>query len=274
MKSDKRTKISRKGKYDAFLCVIGMLLIIFILILIWKIVSYLIDVQKSGSFSKDLQNSVIIMDAGGHDGEHQDNEAVQEQDVQESEKAQIPIAVDFYRLYEINKDVVAWLYAPDTEINYVVAQAGDNDYYLHRLLNGVSASGGTLFTDFRNDAGFTDWNTVIYGHNMKNGTMLAPLMDYLRPGYYEEHPVMYLYMPEHRYKLELIAGYTTNVNDLIYSIPATKEERNEIIDHANMVSSFISGIAIGEEDKLVTLSTCSYAYNDARYVVIGRIVEE
>ena len=85
---------------------------------------------------------------------------------------------------------------------------------------------------------------------------------------------MYLYMPGHRYKLELIAGYTTNINDLIYSIPATKEERYEIIDHACMVSSFISGVAIGEEDKLVTLSTCSYAYDEARYVVIGRIVDE
>ena len=270
MKYDKKTKIRRKGKYDAFLYIIEILLIIFIIILIWKIVSYLIDGKKSSSFSKALQNSVIIMD----EGEHEDSEAVQERDAQESEKARIPIAIDFYSLYEISKDAVAWLYAPDTEINYAVAQAEDNDYYLHRLLNGVSASGGTLFTDCRNDAGFTDWNTVIYGHNMKNGTMFASLMDYRIPGYYEEHPTMYLYMPGHRYKLELIAGYTTNINDVIYSIPATKEERDEIIDHANMVSSFMSGIAIGDEDKLVTLSTCSYAYNDARYVVIGRTVEE
>lgn len=240
------------------------------LILLWKTVNYLIDERKSSHFSKALQYSVIIMDKRAQE----DGEAVPKQDTEESEKAVIPIAIDFDSLYEINKDVVAWLYAPGTEINYVVAQAEDNDYYLHRLLDGMSASGGTLFADCRNNAGFTDWNTVIYGHNMKNGTMFASLMDYRIPDYYEEHPIMYLYMPEHRYKLELIAGYTTNINDLIYSIPATKEERNEIMDHACMVSSFISGIAIGEEDKLVTLSTCSYAYDEARYVVIGRIVEE
>lgn len=278
MKSDKKTKIRKKRKYDTFLCIIGIILVIFILILICKIILYLIDGQKSCSFSKALQNSVIIMDRRGHEGEyeeeHEDSEKVQEQDAQEGEKDRIPIAIDFYGLYEISKDAVAWLYAPDTEINYVVAQAEDNSYYLHHLLNGEYASGGTLFTDCRNHAGFTDWNTVIYGHNMKNGTMLASLMDYRIPGYYEEHPMMYLYMPEHRYKLELIAGYTTNISDLIYSIPATKEERDEIIDHAHSASSFISGIAIGEEDKLVTLSTCSYAYDDARYVVIGRIVEE
>ena len=270
MKPDKKKKTRRNGKYDAFLCIIGILLIIIILILIWKIVNYLIDEWKSSIFSKALQNSVIIMD----EGEQEDGEAVPDQDTEESEKPKIPIAIDFDSLYEISSDVVAWLYAPDTEINYVVAQAEDNDYYLHRLIDGMSASGGTLFIDCRNNAGFTDWNTVIYGHNMKNGTMFASLMDYRIPGYYEEHSMMYLYMPEYRYKLELIAGYTTNINDLIYSIPAAKEERNEIMDHACMVSSFISGIAIGEDDKLVTLSTCSYAYNDARYVVIGRIVEE
>lgn len=206
--------------------------------------------------------------------EHKGIEAVQAQDEQESEKARIPIAIDFDNLYEISNDAVAWLYAPNTEINYVVAQAEDNSYYLNHLLNGKSSSGGTLFTDYRNNAGFTDWNTVIYGHNMKNGTMFASLMDYRSPDYYEKHPTMYLYRTNHRYKLELIAGYTTNINDLIYSIPATKEERDEIIDRAYRVSSFISGINIGEEDKLITLSTCSYAYDDARYVVIGRIVEE
>ena len=236
----------------------------------WKIGNYLIDERKSRLFTKARQTSVIIMDGG----EQEDGEAVPKQDTEESEKAKIPIEIDFDSLYEISSDVVAWLYTPDTEINYVVAQAEDNDYYLHRLLDGISASGGTLFTDCRNHAGFTDWNTVIYGHNMKNGTMFASLMDYRRPGYYEEHPIMYLYMPEHRYKLELIAGYTTNINDMIYSIPVTKEERDEIIDHACKVSSFISGIAIGEDDKLVTLSTCSYAYDEARYVVIGRIVDD
>ena len=104
--------------------------------------------------------------------------------------------------------------------------------------------------------------------------MFAEIVNYRNPAYYEEHPVMYLYLPGKRYKLELIAGYTTSVEDKIFSAPATKEERDEILNHADRVSSFISGITAGGEDKLVTLSTCSYAYDDARYVVIGRIVEE
>lgn len=128
--------------------------------------------------------------------------------------------------------------------------------------------------DCRNNADLSDWNTVIYGHNMKNGTMFASLLNYCKEDYYEKHPVMYLYTPGHRYRLELIAGYTTSVTDPVYSIPATKEDRDEIIDHACRMSSFISDVRVEDDDRLVTLSTCSYAYDNARYVVIGRIVEE
>ena len=108
---------------------------------------------------------------------------------------------------------------------------------------------------------------------MKNGTMFATLSDYRSPGYYEEHPVMYIYIPDHCYRFEIIAGYTTGVDDLIYSIPASKEDRDAIITYACKESSFISNISLDDEDKLVTLSTCSYDFDDAGYVLVGRIIE-
>lgn len=261
MKSYKKSKAKRKGRYETILCIVGIFLIIVILIQIREIGNYLSDGRKSKVFSKDLRNSVTIMDE-------------REQDMEANVRIKIPIAIDFDRLYKISGDTVAWLFAPGTRINYVIAQGSDNDYYLNHLLDGTVANGGTLFVDCRCNADFTNWNTIIYGHHMKNGTMFAGLMDYQDPDYYEEHPVMYLYVPGKRYKLELIAGYTTDIYDMVFSIPITKEERGEIIAHAASVSSFISGVTVSEEDKLVTLSTCSYAYEDARYVVIGRILEE
>lgn len=237
------------------------------LFFIWKIAGYFIDAEKNQDYAEDLRDSVVVMDEGWHNGWH-DGET--EDDVTEA----IPALIDFDSLRSISEDAVAWLYAPGTKIDYVVAQAEDNDYYIHRLLDGTAAKGGTLFADYRCSADFTDWNTVIYGHHMKNGSMFAGLMDYRDPDFYKEHPVMYLYVPGKRYMLELIAGYTTNVEDMIFSLPATKTERDEILDHACKNSSFISGITAGGGDKLVTLSTCSYVYTDARYVVIGRIVEE
>ena len=168
---------------------------------------------------------------------------------------------------------MAWLYAPGTGINYVVAQAGDNDYYLHRLLNGAEAKAGTLFMDYQNHSDFSDWNTMIYGHHMKNGTMFASLVKYQDQEYYERHPVMYLYTPGQRMKLEILAGYTTDIEDSVYTIPTTKEGRDELVKHVLQKSNFTSKALVTGEDKLVTLSTCTYEYEDARFVVIGKIAE-
>ena len=264
-KKDKNTETKKAQVISRILPVAAALLSIAVLVLLWKIADHLIDERRSMNFWDDLQNAVVITDEGDQDEESEDGEAGE---------IEIPELIDFDKLHEISRDAVAWLLSPGTKINYVIAQSKDNDYYLQRLLDGTAASGGTLFADCRNSADFTDWNTLVYGHNMKNGTMFAELMNYRNPSYYEEHPVMYLYIPGRRYKLELMAGYTTTVNDVIFSIPATKAGRDEVLYHAGRVSSFISGITAGGKDKLVTLSTCSYAYDDARYVVIGRIVEE
>ncbi|MBO4981470.1 MAG: class B sortase [Lachnospiraceae bacterium] len=128
--------------------------------------------------------------------------------------------------------------------------------------------------DYRNSADLSDWNTIIYGHHMKNGSMFASLIEYQDQDYYNKHPVMYLYTPGHRYKLELVAGYTAGVDDMIYEIPVTEDDRDKILEYAGRMTLFDSGVTVDEDDKLVTLSTCSYDYEDARYVVIGKVVEQ
>ena len=260
-----------KARVRQLQAILALVLMVFfgfsLLYFTWKIVDYFVDARKGQNYAEDLRDLAVVMDETEPDWEMADSET-------EEGEIEIPAYIDFDSLHEISEDAIAWLYAPGTKIDYVVAQAEDNDYYMYRLLDGTAAKCGTLFADFRSSDDFTDWNTLIYGHHMKNGTMFAGLMDYRDPEFYEEHPVMYLYVPGKRYKLELIAGYTTNVEDKVFSVPATRKDRDEILDHAYRTSSFISGIKAGGEDKLVTLSTCSYVYTDARYVVIGRIVEE
>ena len=249
-------------------------------VLAWRIADHLLDARRSQNYWDELQDSVVVADtkepAVATDPQPiQDGETpAGEQPETEEPEVTIPESVDFERLRAISGNAAAWLYSPDTKINYVVAQAEDNAYYLRRLLNGKAASGGSLFADYRCSADFSDWNTVIYGHYMKNGTMFGGLSNYRDQAYYEEHPVMYLYLPGQRYRLELVAGYTTDVYDVAYAVPASKEQRDEILTHAVEKSSFQSDVAVGEDDRLVTLSTCSYAYDNARYIVIGRLVED
>ena len=280
MKEGKDTGRKRRGLFPGLL--FAVLFGAAALVCAWKVADYLIDERKSLDYWGELQDSVIIMDADEHtqapdrNAEHSPAVESQEPDAEETEPGDplIPAAVDFDSLRAISEDAVAWLFSPNTAINYVIAQSDDNAYYLRRLLDGKSASGGTLFADYRCSADFSDWNTVVYGHQMNNGTMFGSLTNYRDPAYYEEHPVMYLYTPGKRYRLELIAGYTTDIHDIVYSLPAPRKTRDEILAQAMKKSSFQSGVAVGGEDRLVTLSTCAYDYDNARYVVITRIAEE
>ena len=234
----------------------------------WKIADYLRDERTSLDYWEGLQDSVVIPEAP-----ETPYSPLPDNSEQIDLEPDIPESIDFDALRAVSADAVAWLYAPGMNINYAVAQSGDNSYYLRRLLDGTYANGGSLFADYRCSADFSDWNTVIYGHQMNNGTMFGELENYRDQSYYAEHPAMYLYIPGKRYTLELIAGYITDVNDAVYSMPASKVIRNVILAQAARKSTFVSDVTPGENDKLVTLSTCVYDFDDARYVVIGRLVE-
>ena len=183
-----------------------------------------------------------------------------------------PIKVDFDVLLEKNGDIVGWLYCEDTPINLPVVQSSDNDHYLRRLLDGSWNTAGTLFVDCRNSADFSDANTVIYGHNMKNKTMFGTLSYYREQSYFEEHPVMWLLTPNGNYKVEPVAGYITPTTSDVYSFDQSDEEVLATVRQAVESSTFTSGIEISDGDRFLTLSTCSYEYDNARYVLIGRLV--
>ena len=168
---------------------------------------------------------------------------------------------------------IAWLYCPDTEINYPVVQSKDNEYYLRRLLDGTWNIAGTLFMDYRNAADCSDLHTIIYGHNMKNNTMFGSLPKYSKQEYYEEHSVLYLLTPKQNYKVKLIAGYVTPSDSKVYEFEKTKEERSGLLKTALDNSLFTSGTTVSDEDRLLTLSTCSYEYDNARFVLMGILKE-
>lgn len=188
------------------------------------------------------------------------------------EKVAAPIAIDFDGLLDRNKDVVGWLYCADTIVNYPVAQGENNDQYLHKDLDGKYLSSGTLFADYRNGAPGEDANYIIYGHNMKNGAMFHMLANYKQQSYYDQHPVMYYLTPNGNYKLELFAGLVVKRNDNIYLPNQSKEEFYNLIKNYQEKSTFTSDVTLEPTDTIVTLSTCSYEFDNARYIVIGRLL--
>lgn len=179
------------------------------------------------------------------------------------------ITIDFDQLLAQYPDTVGWLYCEGTPINYPVMQSDDNDYYLRRLPDGAYNTAGSLFADYRcGEIGDTN-NYIIYGHNMKNGTMFSSLTKYKSQSYYDEHPVLYLFTPEVNYRIELIAGFVSKPTGEVYNTEQTYEQ---ILEYCAL-STFASDVVPSGADAFITLSTCSYEYENARYVVIGRLTK-
>lgn len=184
----------------------------------------------------------------------------------------VPLSIDFDILQSENPDIIAWIYSEGTPINYPVVQGKDNQYYLKRLTDLTYNSSGTLFMDFRNSSDFSDRNSVIYGHNMKNKSMFGSLVEYKQQDYYDEHPYLWLLTKERAYRIDLIAGFVTASDSDSYCVFETKAELDAYISRAVGRSTFSSDADTGNTDRIVTLSTCSYENNTARYVVIGKLV--
>jgi len=264
-KSDKqRRKEKKRIRRERILYWIALIIALLIFLLsIWKIGVYVWQLTESWI----LKNSMIGQAVVTEDAEA-DNKGKEEQVTETA-----PIKVDFEKLWEENEDIVAWLYCPDTVINYPILQAVDNDYYLYRLVNGKKNPSGSLFLDYRNMADFSDLNSVVYGHHMKNNSMFGSLPEYQDQEYYEQHPVMYLLTPKADYKVELLYGVLTDTSSDIYRFPLTQERQVPLFETYSKISSFVSHTEVQPTDRFLTLSTCTYDYDDARYVIIGALRE-
>ena len=174
--------------------------------------------------------------------------------------AQWRSTIDVIKLTTINEDYVAWIYQPSTAIDYPVVQCSDNDYYLNHLFNGGRNS-------------FQESNTLIYGHHMRNGSMFKAITYYARQAYYDAHPYLLLIAPEAHYLIEVVAAYTTDSKDHCYQMALSDyEAMREYIYQAKRKSNCDTFVEVRPGDRLVTLSTCAYDYDDARYVVLCKIV--
>lgn len=179
--------------------------------------------------------------------------------------------VDFEGLAAINPDIVGWIYSEGTPINYPIVQGTDNSYYLKHLYTGEYNGAGSIFLDSRNSSDFSDRHIVVYGHHMQNGSMFSSLTGYKKQDYYEAHPTLYLMTPEKNYEIKVFAGYVASVKDDAWQLnfDDSEESFQAWIGRAIEKSTFNSNITPAGTDRIITLSTCSYEFDNARYVLVG-----
>lgn len=180
--------------------------------------------------------------------------------------------IDFSSLKKINPDVIAWITANGTVLDYPIVQGKDNDYYLQHLFTGKRNKMGSIFMDYRNHGDFSDKNTIIYGHNMKNGSMFSTITEYKNQDYYNLHPTMTLHTPSGCFEIELFAGtIISGDHESIRSHFKDDLDFQSYIDLLKKESTFECNTTVNASDRIITLCTCSYDFDNARYALFGKL---
>ena len=219
--------------------------------------------------------------------------------------------VNFAKLKKQNGDVKGWIWLKDTNIDYPIVQGEDNDYYLHRDLDGNYLYDGCIFIDAMVKNPFHDFNTVIYGHRMRSGAMFHDLSKYSDKEFFDKHPTIIIETEDQSYDLHVIAFCTEMSDSELYTISFVDEYRpspsfddytaydetddeewaddDEDDEYDDMYvqqmtkADFVKLVRetavnlsdedFGTDDTFVTLSTCAYSSGDNRNQVIGVLKE-
>jgi sortase B len=188
-------------------------------------------------------------------------ETTENNTTESTENTGIGITVDFEGLKAENPDVCAWVYIPGTDINYPVLQGEDNSYYLSHDAYGEASGDGAIFVDSENAKDFTDFDTIVYGHNMYSGTMFKTLHQFENEEFWNYNRTVYILMPDKVNIYTVFAAYRTDDRHILSYNDFSKVENRQAYLKNIFDEKFDTGIVkndmeVGEESNILTLSTC------------------
>lgn len=205
------------------------------------------------------------------------DDADEENGTEENSEAEEEDDFDYQALAAENPDCVGWLTIDGTDISYPVVQCEDNSYYLKHNFQKKYASCGALFLDCRNDVDSPQEHLIIYGHQMKDGSMFKQLNGYKKKSFYDDHKKITLYLREEKYRYEVAAVYVTNTAKsgkyYGYLHSETRKQQMEYLRQMAAYQLYDTGVAVGEGDELLSLSTCEYSSKNGRLIVLARRME-
>lgn len=184
--------------------------------------------------------------------------------------------IDFDALNERNGDVIGWISVEGTQIDYPILRSKDNYDYLVADIDGEENINGSIFIDMGNAPDFSDRNTVIYGHNMKNGSMFAGLHNFEDEEFFNENREIKIYTRDGMRVYEIVAAYLTNDENILYANNFSDDDvwfkyTEDMLTNEN---GNIKAAEIGLDDRIITLSTCQRGEDDRRYLVAGILKRE
>ena len=190
--------------------------------------------------------------------------------------------IDFKAIQAENPDVCAWIKIPGIEvIDYPILQSApeaDDNYYLDHDINGVEKRAGSIYIQKLNYKDFSDPNTLIYGHNMLNGTMFGQLKKFRNKEFFEQNRTIFIYTPGHILEYEIISAFVYDdrhiMNSFNFELETSRMQFfNECLNPTTLTKQVLEGATLEEDDKIITLSTCT-ANDSERYLVVGKLVSD
>lgn len=183
---------------------------------------------------------------------------------------------DYKDLSNINADLVAWLKIPNTVIDYPIVQNLNDEYYLTHNFEKKENDGGTIFAESVIKNLFEDENTILHGHNMRDGSMFAELNKYKEEDFFKSNKNIYISTKNTSYIYQVFSAYVEEVSSepYKYSFPSNEEYIGFLKELKNKSMFYSDEYDFTERDKIITLSTCSYEVNDGRLLVHARLIDK
>ena len=186
-----------------------------------------------------------------------------------SEDSLFLMDLDLDALRQTSGNVLGWIYIPDSVIDYPLMAFADNETGLHQAWDGTKSSAGSIFIECKNRRDFSDFNTLIYGHHMRKGTMFGSLKQYAEQEYLDAHRLIYIVTDDYVRRYEVFSAYEAGVTSDTYRLYfADKEMKQSVLDYYVASAGHESELVPTVEDRILTLSTCmGTGTYDTRWVV-------
>lgn len=241
---------------------------------VFKLVSILLGYAGGSKEYKGLQQYVLEepVEPGSQEFDQLMEEASSgDEGSEEDSDAFVRLSrIDLASLQEINPDGLGWIEIPGTNISYPIVQGTDNSYYLTHTFTGEENKSGSIFVEAMNSGDFSDLHTIIYGHNMKNGSMFANLKNYKKESYYQAHPYVYIDLADGSHCYQIFSCYEAATTDNVYTVGYSANDKYaEFLNGLVASSLYSTGVDVSIDDKVVTLSTCT-SNGKNRFVVCAK----
>lgn len=274
-KKQRKRNMERQRKRQIHLLFQGIFLGLCICLLcfsLYKLGSIFFEYQSGEKEYDELRQYLLAEPISPEDPALTDTSAGEEDSEEENPTAVPMTRIDLTSLQEINPEAVGWIEIAGTSISYPMVHTTDNTYYLTHTFRKEQNKSGSVFVESSNAADFTDLHTIVYGHNMKDGSMFAGLKNYSKQSYWEAHPYIYLDIADASHCYQIFSCHEANLDDITYTIGFEADDTYQnFLDSLKGASKYDTGIEVTKDDPIITLSTCTQR-GTKRFVVHAKKV--